>query len=62
MRLVVEPTIREAKEFSVVMGYEAMRIALGLPTKHFRPDDVIEWMRLLAKAERPSSATRLTGR
>jgi len=36
-------------DMSIVMGYEAMRICLGQPTKHYYPEEVLEWMRLVLK-------------
>ncbi len=37
----------EAHDLAIVMGYEAMRICLGLPTKHHPPGAVMKWMELM---------------
>lgn len=36
------------EDLAVVMAYEAMRICLGLPTKHYHAERVLEWMRVMA--------------
>lgn len=38
----------EAKDFAIVMAFDAFRICLGLPTKS-KPADVLRWMRLMLK-------------
>jgi hypothetical protein len=40
----------EARDFSIVMAYEAFRICLGLPTRKHKPSDVLRWMRLILRA------------
>ena len=37
-----------AHNFAVVMSYEAMRICLGLPTKHYLVSEVVRWMQIMA--------------
>lgn len=39
----------EAKEFAVLMAFDAFRICLGLPTKN-KPADVLRWMRLMLRS------------
>ena len=44
-------TASEAREFSVVMGYEAMRICIHGKTEKADPKDVLRWMRLMLKQQ-----------
>jgi hypothetical protein len=39
----------EAREFSIIMAYEAFRICIGLPTRTHPPRDVLRWMRLMLR-------------
>jgi len=39
----------EARDFSIVMAYEAFRICIGLPTRKYAPADVLRWMRLMLR-------------
>lgn len=34
----------------IVMGYEAMRIIMGLPTKQYRPTEVARWLEVMAES------------
>jgi hypothetical protein len=45
-------TASEAKDFAIVMGYEAMRICLHGTTEKHKPANVLRWMRLMLKQER----------
>lgn len=36
-----------AREMSVLMGFDAMRICMGLPPKHFTEAEVSRWMTLM---------------
>lgn len=38
---------QQAKEHSILMGYDAMRICTGLNPKHFSATEVIRWIELL---------------
>jgi hypothetical protein len=39
------PHIAEkARDLSIVMGYEAMRICIGQPTRLHDPAEVVQWM------------------
>lgn len=42
-------TAAEAKDFAIVMGYEAMRICTHGTTEKADPEDVIRWMRLMLR-------------
>lgn len=44
-----ESSMTEAKDFAIVMAYEAFRICLGLPTRKHSPADVMRWMRLVLR-------------
>jgi hypothetical protein len=39
----------DAMKLAIVMGFEAMRICLGLKTRHYAPAEVIRWMQLMTK-------------
>ena len=43
-----------ARDFSIVMGYEAMRICIHGTTQKYQPCDVLRWMRLMLKQPRTS--------
>jgi hypothetical protein len=43
--------MNEARDFSIVMAYEAFRICLGLPTRKHSPADVLRWMRLVLRPD-----------
>lgn len=36
-----------ARDMSIVMGYEAMRICIGEPTRIHDPTEVFRWMKLM---------------
>lgn len=38
--------MNEPTDTAILMGYESMRICLGLPTRVTPPKDVIRWMQL----------------
>jgi hypothetical protein len=42
----------EARDFSIVMAFEAFRICLGLQTRKHPPADVLRWMKLVLRSER----------
>lgn len=44
-------TAAEAKDFAIVMGYEAMRICVHGTTEKAKPADVLRWMRLMLKQQ-----------
>lgn len=48
----------EAKDFSIVMAYEAFRICLGLSTRTHCPADVLRWMRLLLRHDQSKTGVR----
>jgi len=47
----VENETSAAREFAVIMAYEAFRICLGLPTRTHSPRDVMRWMQLMMPRE-----------
>ena len=49
-------TASEAKDFAVVMGYEAMRICIHGTTEKHKPETVLRWMRLMLK-QQPTNST-----
>ena len=50
-------TAAEAKDFAIVMGYEAMRICTHGTTEKADPEEVIRWMRLMLR-QQPRPAFR----
>jgi len=50
-------TAAGAKDFAIVMGYEAMRICTHGTTEKADPEDVIRWMRLMLQ-QKPMPAFR----
>lgn len=40
---------REAHEMSVLMGFDAMRLCMNLPTKNYTHEEVIRWMNCVRK-------------
>lgn len=48
-------TASEAKDFAIVMGYEAMRICTHGTTEKHKPADVLRWMRLMLKQQKHRS-------
>jgi hypothetical protein len=44
----LEPVGSAPEDLAVVMAYEAMRICLGLPTRHHPVGSVLKWMELMA--------------
>ena len=41
--------MKPAMQLAVVMAYEAFRICLGLPTKHYPISEVIRWMQTVTQ-------------
>lgn len=44
----------EPNDTAILMGYEAMRICLGLPTRITPPEEVILWMRCILNPTTPA--------
>lgn len=42
---------QEAKDFAIVMGYDAMRICMGLEPKHNTLEDIVRWMKKISHAK-----------
>ncbi len=48
--------MKPAMQLAVVMAYEAFRICLGLPTKHYPVSEVIRWMQTVTQTHNESSS------
>jgi hypothetical protein len=49
-------TVTEAKDFAIVMAYEALRICIHGTTQKHDPATVLRWMRLMLKQKRKDRA------
>lgn len=53
VRVSRDGSVTEARDFAIIMAYDAFRICIGRPPKN-KPADVLRWMRLMLRASEPT--------
>lgn len=50
---------RKALDNAVLVAYDAFRLCLGHPARHFTADEIVRWIKLLSEAPSSKSDTPL---